>query len=398
MSDSLSLGELHRLISNQKQQIENLEKRVHAAEKQAEAAEQYSRQDCLILRGKLNVRSNYNFRDEVMRLIEFHTGVRFPSWCINTTHWLGGGNSIIVRFNNKAVRDDIYRNRVPKQAEKRGLFIHESLTASKMTLVARCAALRKEGKVATYYTQGGNVLVKKAKNSPSILVTTNMTKEDIKSKLYNQPGTYSEAVLQVAHEGRTEQANVQVLQTEEVHASEDRPQESHQAQPEEAADIRKEEEEIRQAESTERSLSCNTMMSETIQGEEGATGLHKVNKDKKQEEEASARKDTSFKRKEEMQNTSLSSQSAEQCAHDKSQEDSDKGSLSDSTESEGIGRARDVDSKKEKDEVRKGKSQKTKGEVPHENKKEGEDDNVSQTESPRHRISKRRKKAQQRSK
>ena len=163
MSDTLSLDELKRLIMSQQEKIERLEKKVGVAERQAEAAEQYSRGDCLILRGKLNIRPNVSIRDEVMRLISFHTGVRFPSWCLNTAHWLGGGSSIIIRFNNKAVRDEVYRNRVPKEVEKRGLFIHESLTASKMALVSRCAALRNQGHIMTYYTQNGNVLVKKQK-------------------------------------------------------------------------------------------------------------------------------------------------------------------------------------------------------------------------------------------
>ena len=48
----------------------------------------------------------------------FYTGVRLPSWCLNTTHWLGGGKSIIVQFNNKAVRDEVYRNRVPKEIQQ----------------------------------------------------------------------------------------------------------------------------------------------------------------------------------------------------------------------------------------------------------------------------------------
>ena len=195
MSDSLSLSDLQRLLNEQQQKINFLEKRVKTAERQAEAAEQYSRQDCLILRGKLNIRSNQSFRAEVMRLIEFHTGVSFPGWCLNTTHWLGGGKSIIVRFNNKAVRDEVYRNRVPKEEGKRGLFIHESLTASKMSLVARCAALRNNGQISTYYTQGGHVLVKKSRNSPSMLITPDMTDDNIIRKVNQQPNTYREAVV-----------------------------------------------------------------------------------------------------------------------------------------------------------------------------------------------------------
>ena len=199
MSDSLNLEELKRLILDQQQKIDKLEHRVNLAEKQAEAVEQHSRQDCLILRGKIDIRPNCSIRDEVMRIITFHTGVRFPSWCLNTAHWLGGGKSIIVRFNNKAVRDEVYRNRVPKEVEKRGLFIHESLTASKMALVARCTALRNQGHITTYYTQNGNVLVKKTRSSPSLLITPNMTNENIITKLQNQPNTYREAAARGGH-------------------------------------------------------------------------------------------------------------------------------------------------------------------------------------------------------
>ena len=128
MSDEISVNALRDLVQKQQTRIDDLEKRVQLAERQVEAAEQYSRQDCLILRGKLNIRPNCSLRDEVMRIIQHHTGMQFPPWCINTTHWLGKGDSIIVRFNNKGVRDAIYKNRVPKEVSKRGLFIHESLT------------------------------------------------------------------------------------------------------------------------------------------------------------------------------------------------------------------------------------------------------------------------------
>ena len=194
MSDNVN--ELKRMILDQQYKLDRLEKQVRAAETQAEAAEQYSRQDCLILRGKLAIRTNCSLRDEVMRIIEFHTGVRFPSWCLNTVHWLGGGTSLIVRFNNKAVRDEIYRNRVPRHVDKRGLFIHESLTPSKMSLVTRCAGLRKQEKVCTYYTQGGHVMVKRTKDAPSVLVTPDMSNEDIMAKLEKQPRSYREAVAQ----------------------------------------------------------------------------------------------------------------------------------------------------------------------------------------------------------
>ena len=78
MSDMCSIGELRELLKNHQQKIDRLERRVQAAEKQIETAEIYSRQDCLILRGKIDIRPNCSLRDEVMRLIQHHTGVQFP--------------------------------------------------------------------------------------------------------------------------------------------------------------------------------------------------------------------------------------------------------------------------------------------------------------------------------
>ena len=193
MSDMVAVDTLKRLLEDQQIKIENLEKKVVAAMKQAEAAEQYSRQDCLIFRGKVSVRPNKSLRDEVMRLIAFHTGVTFPEWCVNTVHWLGGGKGLIVRFNNKAVRDSVYYNRIPKDPAKRGLFVHECLTGTKMELVNRCAKLRRDGKILSYYTQGGSVFVRKTRETPNLLVTPDMRDEDILMKLSQQPNSYRAA-------------------------------------------------------------------------------------------------------------------------------------------------------------------------------------------------------------
>ena len=195
MSDEISVDALRDLILRQQLRIDGLEKRMHLAEKQVEAAEQYTRQDCLILRGKLDVRPNYPIRDEVMRIIYHQTGVQFPPWCLNTCHWLGTGDSLIVRFNNKGVREAIYRNRIPKDKNKRGLFIHESLTSTKVQTISKCAKLRREEKISTYYTQSGNVFIKRAKETPPILVPDNLTEHQICEMLERQPTSYREATL-----------------------------------------------------------------------------------------------------------------------------------------------------------------------------------------------------------
>ena len=210
MSDEISISVLKQLVLDQKSQIDDLNKKVSAALKQAEAAENYSRQDCFIFRGKLDVRPNHSLRDEMMRLIHYHTGVQFPAWCINVAHWLGGGKSVIIRFNNKAVREQIYRNRVPKDQSKRGLFIHESLTPTKMELVSRCSALRRDGKISTYYTQGGSVFVKKSRERPSIMITPEMSDAEIMVRLERQPASFSQAAARPPTETQSDVTQTQI--------------------------------------------------------------------------------------------------------------------------------------------------------------------------------------------
>ena len=74
MSEEYNVDQLRKLVLEQQSVINALEKKVGAALKQAEAAENYSRQDCLIFRGQLNVRPNISLRDEMCRLIHHHTG------------------------------------------------------------------------------------------------------------------------------------------------------------------------------------------------------------------------------------------------------------------------------------------------------------------------------------
>ena len=82
---------------------------------------------------------------------------------------------------------------MPKDPAKRGLFVHESLTSTKVELVGRCARLRSEGKIVTYYTQGGSVFVKKTRDQPSILVSPDMSDANIIHLLENQPTSYRQA-------------------------------------------------------------------------------------------------------------------------------------------------------------------------------------------------------------
>ena len=82
---------------------------------------------------------------------------------------------------------------MPKDPAKRGLFIHESLTSTKVELVGRCARLRSEGKIAIYYTQGGSLFVKKTREQPSLIVSPDIADTDIIHLLEKQPTSYRQA-------------------------------------------------------------------------------------------------------------------------------------------------------------------------------------------------------------
>ena len=119
---------------------------------------------------------------------------------------------MIIRFNNKAVRDQVYRSRVPKDQSKRGLFIHESLTPTKMELVGRCSALRRDGKISTYYTQGGSVFVKKSRERPSMMINPEMSDAEIMLRLERQPASFSQAAARPPTETHSDVAQTQMEQ------------------------------------------------------------------------------------------------------------------------------------------------------------------------------------------
>lgn len=194
MSDNCDILALKKIVDEQRAQIIELEKRVNAATKLADDAENYSRQDCLILRGALEVRPGVSLRVEVTRLIWNHTGVQIEPWCLNTVHWLNFGKSLIIRFNNKEVRNKIYSNRIPKDRMRRGLYIHECLSNSKVKLVEKCVTLKRNREIQSYWTQNGQVFVKSEKDLPPILLVSEWSIEDIRAKIASQPKAYSEAV------------------------------------------------------------------------------------------------------------------------------------------------------------------------------------------------------------
>lgn len=200
MSDQMTIQELREIVAVQQAKIQELEVQVKHAFRLAEQAETYSRQDCLILRGTKKaplaskLRSGMPLRVEVARLLWEHTRVELQPWSINTAHWLKFESSIIVRFNNKELRNMIYSRRIPREREQRGsLIIHECLSKAKSELVDRLVGLKAKKIVHSYWTQNGHVYVKGSEKSPRMLVVPDWSDEQIKLRLANQPTTYSNA-------------------------------------------------------------------------------------------------------------------------------------------------------------------------------------------------------------
>lgn len=200
MSDAANISHLMRKVMEQEAKIQELEEKVRSSMMIAERAEEYSRQDCLILRGTKRVpiatqlKLGVPFRDEVVRLLWDHTQVVLKPWSINTAHWLSYGKSIIIRFNDKEARNLIYSKRVPKNRERKGnLIIHECLSKSKSDLVNRLATLKNQKVIHSYWTQNGQVYIKGGLKTPRIHVVPEWSDEQIRDKVAHQPATYSDA-------------------------------------------------------------------------------------------------------------------------------------------------------------------------------------------------------------
>ena len=76
--------------------------------------------------------------------------------------------SIITRFLTYRQRQLVFRNKKKLKGNPDKMFIAENLTKHRYDLIKRLNTLRKTGKIHSYWTHDGSVLVKKTEQSRTI--------------------------------------------------------------------------------------------------------------------------------------------------------------------------------------------------------------------------------------
>ena len=151
-----------------------------------ECQQMYTRKQTLLLTGDAvqPPSADEDTRKYVLQLIKDYlgiTGIQPDDIC--ACHRLRNKKVILVRFLALHNNDRVYRARTkPKQ---KGLIIHESLTAERMSVVNMLKDLKKEENppLVSYFTQGGKMLVRTSEDRDTALVEipVGVTKEQIRS-------------------------------------------------------------------------------------------------------------------------------------------------------------------------------------------------------------------------
>ncbi|XP_028414768.1 uncharacterized protein LOC114537858 [Dendronephthya gigantea] len=164
--------QLHEAVNN----IEMLKAEVNDLE-------QYSRRDCLEIRGiPMVMGENTN---EIVKRIGQEVGVHVSDQDISISHRLrasdGRDPAIIVKFNRRDVRDKLYRERKVLRDKSikdigitrftdRKIYIVESLTNQNRKLFNKCLEVRREKNFKYIWTSSGKILLRKNESSPTIPV------------------------------------------------------------------------------------------------------------------------------------------------------------------------------------------------------------------------------------
>ena len=183
-------------------EMKELQKAVKHQGRKAEHACNYSRWDCLDLAGvpyvPIDEEGNENCREMVINICkELHYWV--PASTISTAHRLKqhpsktGPAPIIVKFNNRDVRDDVFRLRNQCKDKTywrcyniRKLFINESLTPETRRLFRQTRIFARElerthGRIFTWTFKGEIYIRKKVENGPKIKISCESDISDIRN-------------------------------------------------------------------------------------------------------------------------------------------------------------------------------------------------------------------------
>lgn len=124
-----------------------------------DALEQYSRRNCLLITG-VPPTDNENTDSSVIEIArvmnsKLNSPMDITLKDIDRSHRIG--EKIIVKFSSYNVRRSFYSNR--KLADK-GIFINESLTKKRNTVLYECRKLRREHKLESAWSVDGDIKIK----------------------------------------------------------------------------------------------------------------------------------------------------------------------------------------------------------------------------------------------
>ena len=154
------ITELETLVKEM-QQTNELEKTVNDLTISLDTLEQYSRKNCLLIKGlDKNVNPMTHFNQLVNKL---NIQDKVTAHDLDNVHWMG--EKIVVKFNNYPARDTFYRK---KKEFGKGIFVNEQLTKRRDNLFFKCRLLKKEGKIQGTWTTNGNIKVRINDNNHTV--------------------------------------------------------------------------------------------------------------------------------------------------------------------------------------------------------------------------------------
>ena len=164
-------------------------KQLNIQEGLLDSAEQYSRRDCLEVRGVPKQGAEEN-TDEIVEAVGAFIGVPVDASDISVSHRLAeysaarvGDPAIIVKFVRRNVRERFYsarknlRDKTTRdvgltRVSEHNIYISESLTKKNRVLFNDCLKARKDLNFKFAWTQGGKIFMRKDDRSPAKHIKT----------------------------------------------------------------------------------------------------------------------------------------------------------------------------------------------------------------------------------
>jgi hypothetical protein len=171
------------VIQQQNQAINNLTNKINKLGSRIEEQEQYSRRTSLRFN---NVKAPTNDRGEIRRPIDTDAlvlkicntklGLQLNTKDIGRSHPIGevrnGKISIITRFLSYRQRHMVFSHKKKLKGHPDNLFITENLTRYRYGLLKKLNSLRADGKLHSFWTHDGSIIVKRSENSGFMTVKT----------------------------------------------------------------------------------------------------------------------------------------------------------------------------------------------------------------------------------